>query len=122
MNKETLVLGRKIRVLRIINRFNIGGPTYNATFYTQSLSTHFHSFCHPGLVKRDLFRPMESLGTPLEDGKGMKPSLLVELNPNILVRDVERMYTLSGGVDWVNEVFEEVNISMSQSLLARINK
>ena len=26
------------KVLRIINRFNIGGPTYNATFLTRFLS------------------------------------------------------------------------------------
>ena len=31
----------KIRVLRIINRFNIGGPTYNATFLTKFLSDDF---------------------------------------------------------------------------------
>ena len=48
-------------------------------------------FGHPGLVKRDFFQPMVSLGVPLENGEGMKPYILVELNPNILVRDVERM-------------------------------
>ena len=56
----------------------------------------FHTFlffCRPGLVKRDFFQPMESLGTPLENGEGLKPSPLVELNPNMLVRDVERMST-----------------------------
>ena len=34
---------------------------------------------------------MVSLGAPLENGEGMKHSPLVELNPNMLVRDVERM-------------------------------
>ena len=34
---------------------------------------------------------MVSLGTPLENGEGMKPSPFVELNPNMLVWDVERM-------------------------------
>ena len=51
----------------------------------------FSFFCHPGLVKRDFFQPMDSLGTPLENGEGVKPYILVELNPNILGRDVERM-------------------------------
>ena len=37
--------------------------------------------------------PMVSLGTLLENGESMKPSPLVELNPNMLVRDVERMNT-----------------------------
>ena len=35
--------------------------------------------------------PMVSLGTPLENGEDMKPSPLIQLNPNMLVRDVERM-------------------------------
>ena len=39
--------------------------------------------------------PMVSLGTPLESGEGMKPSPLVELNPNMLVRDVERMHYMT---------------------------
>ena len=34
---------------------------------------------------------MESLGTPLENAEGTKSSPLVELNPNVLVWDVERM-------------------------------
>ena len=38
------------------------------------------------------FWPMNSLGTPLENGDGMKPYILVELNPNILGREVEIMY------------------------------
>ena len=41
--------------------------------------------------KEGFLFPMVSLGTPLENGEGMKPSPLVELNPNMLVRDVERM-------------------------------
>ena len=36
---------------------------------------------------------MESQGTPFENRQGMKPSPLVELNPNMLVRDIERMHT-----------------------------
>ena len=35
-----------------------------------------------------------SLGTPLENGEGMKPSPLVELNSNIMLRDVERMWSV----------------------------
>ena len=40
---------------------------------------------------------MVSLGTPLENGEGMKPSPLVELNPKMLVRDVERMRNVVAG-------------------------
>ena len=49
----------------------------------------FHTFlfgCHPGIYV--------SNGVPrgiTGNGEAMKPSPLVELNPNMLVRDVERM-------------------------------
>ena len=34
---------KKIKVLRIINRFNLGGPTYNATFLSAFLSDRFET-------------------------------------------------------------------------------
>jgi len=40
---------RKIKVLRIINRFNIGGPTYNATFLTAFLSDDFETLLVGGM-------------------------------------------------------------------------
>lgn len=36
-------MDRKIKVVRIINRFNIGGPTFNATFLTQFLGDEFET-------------------------------------------------------------------------------
>lgn len=39
----------KIRVLRIINRFNIGGPTYNAVFLSRYLSDDFETLLVGGL-------------------------------------------------------------------------
>ena len=30
---------KKIKVLRILNRFNVGGPFYNATYLTKYLNT-----------------------------------------------------------------------------------
>ena len=32
-----------IRVLRIINRFNLGGPTYNVAYLTKYLSSEFET-------------------------------------------------------------------------------
>ncbi len=40
---------RKVKVLRIINRFNIGGPTYNATFLTAFLGDDFETKLVGGL-------------------------------------------------------------------------
>jgi glycosyltransferase involved in cell wall biosynthesis len=44
---------KKIKVLRIINRFNIGGPTYNATFLTRFISDEFETLLVGGLPEKD---------------------------------------------------------------------
>ena len=46
-------------------------------------------FCHHGLVKRDFFHPMDSLESVMPNVQSLKPYML---NPNILVRDVEKMH------------------------------
>ena len=35
-------MNRKIKVLRILNRFNVGGPVYNATYLTKYLNTDLY--------------------------------------------------------------------------------
>jgi hypothetical protein len=40
---------KRIKVLRIVNRFNIGGPTYNATFLTRFISDDFETLLVGGL-------------------------------------------------------------------------
>ena len=40
---------KKIKILRIINRFNIGGPTYNATFITKFLGDEYETKLVGGL-------------------------------------------------------------------------
>ena len=47
MHKE-----KKIRVLRIINRFNIGGPTYNAVFLTKYLSDKYETLLVGGAPEK----------------------------------------------------------------------
>ena len=49
LNTTVFPYKRKIRVLRIINRFNIGGPTYNATFLTAFLGDEFETKLVGGL-------------------------------------------------------------------------
>ena len=72
-----------------------GGGTEGVSLRTPFTMIHpglFHTFSffrHPRLVKSDFFQLMGSLGTPLKTGEGTKPYILVEFNPNILVRDIE---------------------------------
>ena len=69
------------KVLRIINRFNIGGPTYNATFLTRFLSDEFETLLIGGLPEEG---ESDSLHIPEE--YGVHPTIIKELKrkPNII--------------------------------------
>jgi glycosyltransferase involved in cell wall biosynthesis len=62
------------KVLRIINRFNIGGPTYNATFLSRFMSDEFETLLIGGLPEEG---ESDSLHIPTE--YGLNPTLLPEL-------------------------------------------
>ena len=64
----------KIKVLRIINRFNIGGPTYNATFLTSFLGDDYETLLVGGLPEED-----ESDSLYILEKYGVKPTLLEEM-------------------------------------------
>lgn len=63
-----------IKVLRIINRFNIGGPTYNATFLTRFLDDEFETLLIGGLPEEG---EADSLHIPHE--YGVEPQILEEM-------------------------------------------
>ncbi len=65
---------KKIKVLRIINRFNIGGPTYNATFLTRFLSDEFETLLIGGLPEKG-----ESDSLHILEAYGVEPILLPEM-------------------------------------------
>jgi glycosyltransferase involved in cell wall biosynthesis len=72
---------KKIKVLRIINRFNIGGPTYNATFLTRFMSDEFETLLLGGLPEEG-----EADSLHILNEYGLKPILIPELkrNPNLI--------------------------------------
>lgn len=72
---------KKIKVLRIINRFNIGGPTYNATFLTRFLSDDFETLLIGGLPEKG-----ESDSLHILEEYGVESILLPEMKrkPNFL--------------------------------------
>lgn len=61
-------------MLRIINRFNIGGPTYNATFLTRFLSDEFETLLAGGLPEEG-----EADSLHILEEYGVKPLLIEEL-------------------------------------------
>jgi glycosyltransferase involved in cell wall biosynthesis len=64
----------KIRVLRIINRFNIGGPTYNAVFLSRYLSDDFETLLVGGLPEEG-----ESDSLHIAAEYNVKPLLIDEM-------------------------------------------
>jgi len=62
------------KVLRIINRFNLGGPTYNATFLTRFLSADFETLLIGGLPEEG---ESDSFHIPRE--YAVEPMLIKEL-------------------------------------------
>jgi hypothetical protein len=64
----------KIRVLRIINRFNIGGPTYNAVFLSRYLSDDFETLLVGGLPEEG-----ESDSLHIAAEYGLEPLLILSL-------------------------------------------
>jgi len=62
------------KVLRIINRFNIGGPTYNATFLTRFLDDEFETLLVGGLPEPD-----ERDSLHILEQYGVKPLLIPEM-------------------------------------------
>ncbi|XOV66921.1 MAG: glycosyltransferase [Fluviicola sp.] len=70
----------KIRVLRIINRFNIGGPTFNATFLTRFMSDEYETMLVGGLPEED-----ESDSLHIPKSYGIEPILIEEMvrNPSL---------------------------------------
>ena len=67
-----------IRILRIVNRFNIGGPTYNATFLTRYLSDEFETLLIGGLPEEG-----EADSLYILKEYGVEPLLIPELKRTV---------------------------------------
>lgn len=70
------------RVLRIINRFNIGGPTYNASYLTKYLEPEFETMLVGG-QKSD----SEESSEHILDQIGVKAHIIPELGRDIRIKD-----------------------------------
>lgn len=69
---------KKIKVLRIINRFNLGGPTYNAAYLTKYLEPDFETLLVGGVK----YKEEESSEFILEK-LGITPVVIPEMMRNI---------------------------------------
>ena len=70
------------KVLRIINRFNLGGPTYNVTYLTKYLSDEYETL----LVGGEKDETEESSDFIVED-LGLKPIIIKEMKRLVSLKD-----------------------------------
>ena len=90
----------KAKTLGVAGPKGFGRGTSQGTLFTMIHPRLFHTFsffCHPGPVKRDVLHCQQTQPDPREYHTQyyvVEVQTLVELNPNVLVRDVERMAIL----------------------------
>lgn len=75
------------KVLRIINRFNIGGPTYNATFLTRFMSEDFETLLIGGLPEES-----EADSLYILDQYDVKPVILSEMKRKPSLKSDRKAY------------------------------
>ncbi|MBW6496935.1 MAG: glycosyltransferase [Bacteroidales bacterium] len=76
-----------IRVLRILNRFNLGGPTYNAAYLTRYLPPEFETMLLGG--KND---PTEKNSEFIPNQLGIKPLILDDMRRELSAQSDWRAY------------------------------
>lgn len=78
---------RKVRVLRIINRFNLGGPTYNAAYLTKYLSDDYETLLVGGVKDVD-----EDSSEFMLEKLDLKPILIEEMKRPINFKEDRKAY------------------------------
>jgi glycosyltransferase involved in cell wall biosynthesis len=66
------------RVLRLINRFNLGGPTYNVTYLTRYLAPEFETLLVGGMKEES-----EASSDFILEQNGVKPIIIKEMRRSI---------------------------------------
>jgi glycosyltransferase involved in cell wall biosynthesis len=68
----------KYRILRLINRFNLGGPTYNVTYLTRYLAPEFETLLVGGMKENS-----EASSDFILEQNGIKPIIIEEMRRSI---------------------------------------
>ena len=72
---------KKVKVLRIINRFNLGGPSFNAAYLSKYLEPEFETL----LIGGKKYEEEESSEFILEN-LGVKPVIIPEMQRKITLK------------------------------------
>ena len=71
------------RVLRLINRFNLGGPTYNVTYLTRYLAPEFETLLVGGMKEES-----EASSDFILEQNGVKPVIIKEMRRRLSSREL----------------------------------
>ena len=82
-----LVEKKKIKVLRIINRFNLGGPTYNAAYLTKYLEPEFETLLVGGVKYEE-----EGSSEFILEKLGIEPIVIPEMQRSISFKEDRKAY------------------------------
>lgn len=75
------------KVLRIINRFNLGGPTYNVAYLTKHLPSEYETLLVGGPEEKG-----ETSSLHITDSLGLKPIIIKNLNREIDLKNDYQAY------------------------------
>lgn len=75
------------KILRIINRFNIGGPTYNAAYLTKYLSDEFETLLVGG--QKDI---TEDSSEFILNNLGLEPTIIPEMKREVDLKEDRKAY------------------------------
>ena len=81
------------KVLRIINRFNLGGPTYNAAYLTKYLEPDFETLLVGGYKDET-----EEKSDFIVKNIGIEPVIIPEMRRSINFKDDLKAYKILSGI------------------------
>lgn len=83
-------MGEKIRILRILNRFNLGGPAYHVGYLTSYLEAPFETLLVGGPPL-----PHEASALPFLHQLGVQPQVITSMGPSLNpIREFRSLLTL----------------------------
>ena len=78
---------KKIKILRIINRFNLGGPTYNAAYLTKYMPEEYETLLIGGIPEKH-----ETDSLHIVKSLGIEPILIPEMSRSISIYNDFKAY------------------------------
>lgn len=99
-------------VLRILNRFNLGGPTFNAAYLTKYMEPEFHTVLAGGTID-----DTEGSSRFILDDLGIKPVVIPEMKRKVKITDdIKAYYTIKKLIKETNPTIVHTHASKAGAL------